>query len=98
MRNPNRPGSRSTAAPSRPVTTSAELKARIAQRTAPEARPSLTPGGALETEVHTQVRAANEARIRELRERLEQSRASLNRNHIKARLTGRARTDFDRSR
>lgn len=92
------PGSCNSAAPARPLTTSAELKARIAERKAPEVRPSLTPGGALETDVHTQVRAANEARIRELRERLEAARDGLNRNHAKARLTGHARADFDRSR
>lgn len=92
------PGSRGLAAPSRPLTTAAELKARMAERVTPDVHPGLTPGGALETAVHTHVYTANEARIRELRERLDASRNGLNRSHAKARLTGHARTDFDRSR
>lgn len=92
------PGSRGTAAPHRPLATSAELKARIADRGAPKVEPSLTPGGRLETQVHTHVHATNETRIRELRDRLESARNNLNRDHTKARLTGHARADFDRSR
>lgn len=80
------------------IATRAELDSRIKARLRPRAEMHLTIGGTDERIVHAQLDAANENRIRHLQERLEALRSGLCRNQARARLTGKARGDFGRSR
>lgn len=63
-----------------------------------QAEAHLTIGGWQEQLVHTRLDAANENRIRHLQERLDALRSGLRETQAKARLTGKARGNFGRSR
>ncbi|HAQ34941.1 MAG: hypothetical protein CMF74_10030 [Maricaulis sp.] len=84
--------------PHRPLSTRAELDARMAARARPEPQASLAPGGWDETETHRRVREEGERRIAELRERLEASRSRIEHAYAFKSLEGRARADFGRGR
>lgn len=80
------------------IATRAELEARIKARPKPELEQHLTISGTEERIVHAQVNAANENRIGYLRERLERLHKTLLRNQAKARLSGKVKSDFGRTR
>jgi hypothetical protein len=80
------------------VATRAELDQRLAARPKPRAERHLTIGGTQEHMVHAMLDAANERRIRYLQERLESLRTGIRHDQAQARLTGKARGDFERTR
>lgn len=81
-----------------PISTAAELQQRQESRATPAPEMHLTPGGSLETEVHTQVEAANEQRMSELQSRLDQMRQGFENDFNAARLQGHAKADFGHER
>jgi hypothetical protein len=84
--------------PPQPISTRAELDARIAERAKPELQAHLTPGGWDETQTHRKVREDGERRIAELRERMESARTGLENAYAFKSREGQARADFSRER
>jgi len=95
---PSGPHTGLSSGPSQPISTRAELDARIAERTKLEPHARLTPGGWDETQTHRKVRADGEQRIAELRERITRARTGFEHAYAFKSREGHARADFDRSR
>ena len=84
--------------PSPQTVTKGELDALVAARPKPVVERHLTPGGELETSVRQAYNLKNEARISQIRDRLNNANERLNRDHGKAMVRGTAKSNFDRSR
>lgn len=93
----SKPG-RGTLAEASPIATRTELGRRIANRCKPKSERHLTIKGWQQAEVHREVNALLESRIKALESRLDGAQQKLGRDFPAARLRGRARVDFDRSR
>lgn len=78
--------------------TRAERDQRIAARPRPRAELHLTPSGWEATQVKQELNQQSEQRIRFIDEKLEEARARLENGYSRARMRGRARSDFDRER
>ena len=81
-----------------PIATRAELDRRIAGRPKPTTERRLTIDGWQQQEVHRQVNAFAESRIKALESRLNRARQGLERDVRTAAVRGRARADFERNR
>jgi hypothetical protein len=79
------------------IATRAELEARIKSRPKPRLERHLTITGTEERIVHGQVNAANENRIRILRERFSVLKDKARGDQAQARLAGKAKGDFGRA-
>ena len=79
------------------IATRAELEARMKARPKPKLERNLTITGTEERIVHGQVNAANENRIRILRERFSVLKSKVRGDQAQARLSGKAKTDFGRA-
>ena len=84
--------------PAPDIATKAELDQRLASRPTPSPQQVLTPNGVRTAEVHRQVNEEAERRIANLRNRLENAHANMNREHALSANHGRARVQFERSR
>ena len=82
----------------RGISTKAELKQRLAARSKPKVELHYTMEGTEARTVNRQLNRASERRIKHLRERLGYASNRIKRDHLKSRLKGKSRTDFDRSR
>ncbi|MEM9030492.1 MAG: hypothetical protein AAGC70_19200 [Pseudomonadota bacterium] len=84
--------------PARPITTRAELDRRRADRPRLVPVPHLTPPGLDVIDLKKRLRDLNEARIKQLETRLKAAGTRLRHDLRHAKLKGRSRGDFDRSR
>lgn len=91
-------GENATAMGIPPIATRMELEQRIEQRPTPAPEMHLTPDGSTTQAVNQSVNRANEVRIGQLQEKLEQSRERLESGFAIAQVRGRARGDFERGR
>lgn len=80
------------------IATRAELEQRIKARPKPRHELHLTISGTEEHTVHAEVNAANEDRIRDLQKRLDALRNGARGPQAHARLSGKAKGDFGRTR
>ncbi len=88
----------SPSTPLGPITTKAELDARIEARPTPKPEPQLTPNTFESAGVNQSLNGLAEWRIQYLQDRLQSSRDKLERDHALSRLRGKPRADFGRSR
>lgn len=79
------------------IATRSELEARIKARPKPKLERHLTITGTEERIVHAQVNAANENRIRILKERFAKLKETARGDQAQARLSGKAKGDFGRA-
>ena len=86
------------ALPVRPIATKAELLDRLRQRDKPKVERALEPAGTTRMAVNANQSATNEARIRDLRERLGTAREKLRAGFAKTNVTANLKRDFDRGR
>lgn len=84
--------------PVRDPATKAELEMRLKNRPTPSPQQQLTPNNALSSQVNEKIANADEKRVTDLSERLQRMRENSDRDFTFARLEGRAKSDFDRSR
>lgn len=80
------------------IATKAELDRLTKNRPAPAPEKHLSPVGPDAYVVNEQIVSANEARIEELRDRLQRLRDGAARDFTFAQTQGRAKSDFERSR
>lgn len=86
------------ASPFHSISTAAELRQRLSERSAPEREPRLTPDGFEARTVEHRLDQLRESRIGELQSRLATMREQAERDHTFARLPGQSKAMFNQAR